>query len=200
MDSKVAREKDARGMAEAIRRYGAPVRRSYRYQVGEERWGYWEAARRKRGAEVVLLLRRPNGKYVVHTKSFYPQGVYRLLSGGIKPGEDVVSAALREAHEETGLCVDVLAFLALAEHCFLCGGRCLGLTSFLFVVSDRGGTLASGDPDESITDFREVSLDELREIAKELESLPPGWSDWGLFRASMHRLAVELLSGDQDGR
>jgi 8-oxo-dGTP pyrophosphatase MutT (NUDIX family) len=200
VDNRLESFSDVRGVAEAIALYGEPVRRSYRYRVREDRWGYWESARRKRGGEVVLLLRRPNGQYVVHTKSFYPQGVYRLLSGGIKPGEDLVSAVLREAHEETGLCVDVLCFLALAEHHFLWGSRGLGLTSYLFVVSDRGGILASGDPDESITDFREVSLGDLQGIATDLESLPPGWSDWGQFRSSMHRLAVELLSGDQDER
>ena len=96
--------------------------------------------------------------------------------------------------------MEVVRFLALAEHCFLCQDKCLGLVSYLFVLSDQGGVLGSLDPDESISDFREVSLDELQAIAGDLESLPPAWNDWGLFRASMHRLAVELLSGDQDER
>jgi 8-oxo-dGTP pyrophosphatase MutT (NUDIX family) len=183
------------GVAAAISQYGEPARRAYGYQVSEERWRYWESVCRKRAGEVVLLLQRPHGKYLVHTKAFYPVGAYRLLSGGIKPGEDLVAAVLREAHEETGLRVEVSRFLALAEHDFSWEEKHTGLVSYLFLLAEQGGTPISGDADESITDFREVSLGDLQIIAEELESLPAEWRDWGLFRASMHRLAVELLSG-----
>ena len=78
-------------------RYGRPVERVCAYQVSQDTFLYWELARRKRVAEVVLLLRRPNGRYLVHSKTFYPQGTFRLLSGGIKPGEDLLTAVKREA-------------------------------------------------------------------------------------------------------
>jgi len=191
---------DAGGVQAAISQYGEPVRRCYQYQVTENSWRYWESVRRKRTAEVVLLLRRPDGEYLVHTKGFYPQGVYRLLSGGIKPGEDLVAATLREAHEETGLCVQLERFLARAEHCFTWQGGCLRFLSYLFLLAERGGVLASQDLGESITGFRQVPLSGLGEIAHRLESLTPEWNDWGRFRASMHRLAVELLHDDRAER
>lgn len=196
-------EQDCRGVAgvaAAISRHGEPARRAYDYEVSEERWRYWDSVCRKRAGEVVLLLRRPRDQYVVHTKAFYPEGAYRLLSGGIKQGEDLVAAVLREAHEETGLRVEVSRFLALAEHRFTWADKHACLVSYLFLLAERDGILVSGDADESITDFREVSLDDLREVAAQLESLPPEWHDWGLFRASMHRLAGELLCGAPDER
>jgi len=200
VDSRAIDPNDARGVDAAIGRFGEPIRRAYSYQVSADRWHYWESVCRKRAGEVVLLLRRPNARYVVHSKSFYPQGVYRLLSGGIKPGEDLVAAVTREALEETGLRVNVSRFLAIVDHCFLWHNKSLCFVSYLFLLSEQEGVLRSGDPGESITDFREVSLDGLQQIAKQLEALPPDWRDWGLFRASMHRLAVDLLRGDQDER
>ncbi|MCS7179708.1 MAG: NUDIX domain-containing protein, partial [Anaerolineae bacterium] len=49
-----------------------------------------------REGEVVLLLRRADGSLLLHTKTFYPDGVYRLPSGGIRRGEKVLAAAARE--------------------------------------------------------------------------------------------------------
>jgi 8-oxo-dGTP pyrophosphatase MutT (NUDIX family) len=186
------------GLERAIAEYGAPVARTVQYDVTYDTFLYWELVRRKRTAEVVLLLRRPNGRYVVHTKAFYPQGTYRLLSGGVKPGEALVPAVRREALEETGLEVRIERFLGQIEHQFRHKGRCLPFTSYLFVVSDDGGEIASNDPGEEITDYREVALEELLTVADELESLPEDWIDWGRFRAVPHRLAVELLSQDDD--
>jgi 8-oxo-dGTP pyrophosphatase MutT (NUDIX family) len=201
MDGTIAKvSDDVNGLEAAISRFGEPVRRCYHYQVTESSWRDWETRRSKRAGEVVLLLRRKGGHYLVHTKGFYPQGVYRLLSGGIKPGEDLVAAVLREAHEETGLRVDVQRFLASAEHCFAWQDRCQRFASYLFLLSEQGGVLGSKDPAEAISDFREVPLASLEEMARNLESLSPEWSDWGCFRASMHHLAVEVLRDDHDER
>lgn len=182
-----------RGVTDAAARWGAPVRRAFRYEVSDDTFRYWRSVRRKRPGEVVLLLRRRNGLYLAHTKEFYPAGTYRLPSGGIKPGEDLVEAVFRETAEETSLEVEVMAFLAVVEHQFVRGDAQTDFTSYLFLLEERGGTLHPADAGEAITGFRELSLAEVVALAEALEALPPDWRDWGRFRASVHRVAGEVL-------
>ncbi len=184
-------EKGAPGLLRAIKRYGRPVERSYVHRVGKT--FFPTSAGPKRLFEVVMLLRRRNGLYLVHTKEFYPKATYRLLSGGVKPGEDLIAAVRREALEETGLEVRIESFLGILRHQFVCEGRSLPLVSYLFAVVEESGVLGCDDPHEAITGFREVTLREIAAMADSLESLPPDWIDWGRFRATAHRLAGERL-------
>lgn len=188
-----------RGLKKAVERYGTPAIREIHYDVKKRAWRHWRALRRKRVGEVVLLLRRANGRYLVHTKAFYPQGTYRLPSGGIKAGESLVKAARREATEETGLDVRVEAFLAIVRHHFRRHRKETNLTSYLFLLAEKGGTLHPADEDEAITGFRELPLAEVVALADALEALPPEWGDWGRFRASVHRIVGEVMDEEQAG-
>jgi len=180
----------AAGLRRAIERYGSPVERSYVHRAGKSFFA--NLAEQKRLCEVVILLRRRNGLYLVHTKEFYPTGVYRMLSGGVEPGEDLMAALKREALEETGLEVRVERFLGILHHRFLWRGQSLPFVSYLFLVVEEGGVLACSDPREAITGFREAGLREVADLADRLESLPADWADWGRFRATAHRLVGEL--------
>ena len=182
------------GVAEAVERYGPPVERVVTYDVRADTYRYWRRVRRRRAGEVVLLVRRPNDTYLVHAKAFYPPGVYRLLSGGIKPGEDLSAAVLREAAEETSLDVSVEAFLALVTHRFLRSAHEIEFVSYLFLLAERGGALHVADEGEAITGFRDLPLEGVVALADELEALPGEWRDWGRFRASMHRIAGEVMA------
>jgi ADP-ribose pyrophosphatase YjhB (NUDIX family) len=181
------------GLTEAIERYGTPAIRTYHYDVSQDTWHYWQTVRRRRAAEVVVLLRRRNGRYLVHTKRFYPEGTYRLPSGGIKPGEDLVEALRREMAEETSLAVCVEAFLAIVAHRFHRRGEEITFTSYLFLLREVSGTLHTADEGEEITGFRELPLAEVVALADELEALSPDWHDWGRFRASVHRVVGEVM-------
>ncbi len=85
------------GLASAIALYGRPEEQELAIPVSRETLEYWRELKDGRVAEVVLLVRRPNGNYLLHTKPFYPEGAYRLMTGGIHAGEDLIEAALREA-------------------------------------------------------------------------------------------------------
>ncbi|MHB0856590.1 MAG: NUDIX hydrolase [Anaerolineae bacterium] len=185
---------DIRGLACAIAQYGRPVERTACITVSEQSLHYWRGVLRKRASEVVIVLRRKNGRYLVHTKGFYPQGVFRLLTGGIEAGEDLLEALQRETKEETGLEVAIQRFLAVLHNRFVCGEEAVTFTSYLFLLQERDGVLGSHDDTESITGFREVDLAGLLVLAEELEALEPDWGDWGRFRATAHRLTAELLA------
>ncbi|MHB1293715.1 MAG: NUDIX hydrolase [Anaerolineae bacterium] len=187
------------GVARAVARYGRPPERTVSLAVSPESLESRRRLGRKRAAEVVMVVRRKNGRYLVHTKGFYPQGVYRLLTGGIEPGEDLLKAVQRETREETGLEVSTERFLAVLHNRFVCGDEAVTFTSYLFLLQELDGVLGSHDDKESITGFREVDRTGLLALADALEALEPDWADWGRFRATAHRLAAELLADEPQG-
>lgn len=182
------------GYQRAAARYGEPLVCELQYQVSKDTCDYWRRVRRKRRAEVVMVVRTLDGRFVIHTKSFYPSGIYRLMTGGIKLGEDLEAAARREALEEIGHDVTIERFLAVQHHTFVCGQECLSFTSYLFLMLAEDRPLQATDTTEDIADYRTVPLVGLIQVADQLERLPPDWIDWGRFRASAHRLAVETLT------
>lgn len=186
-------ESGIRGLAAVRERYGDPLVWQRTLNVSAETLAERRNLEDRRTAEVVLLVRRPNGRLLLHTKAFYPQGAYRLLSGGIQPGEGLVEAALREAHEETGLHVCIERFVGILRQRFVHDGEQTLFTSYLLLLAEEGGLLGNTDADEDITSYREVTPEELPAVAEALEALPPDWADWGRFRAMAHRLAAHVL-------
>ncbi|MBV9280806.1 MAG: NUDIX hydrolase [Chloroflexi bacterium] len=161
----------------------------------------WE--RRSRRREVCMVVRRPNGKLLTFTKTFYPPGVYRLLTGGVEPGEGVLDALRREVAEETGLDVAIRRLLALiayrAEGEEDCSPRAF---TFAFLLDDLGGTLGAIDPAERLAGYGEVDIPGLLTIADQLDHLPDSfsvdfgesWRDWGAFRAIVHRVVWQAMN------
>lgn len=186
-------------LAELARRYGAPRRI---HAPIEDRFD--DPIRKEdRFGEVCMVVRRPNGKLLLSIKTFYPRGAYRLPTGGIHHGEGVYDALVREAHEETGLEVEVRRFIA---HLSYPPARDVDATplfhTFAFLLEERGGTLGAIDTTEQIEDWREVTVDELPHVADFLENLGTqgtrdiggDWRAWGKFRAPVHRVVYDALS------
>ena len=140
-----------------------------------------------------MVIVRPNGNLLLHTKDFYPSGIYRLLSGRVLWREDVEKTLRREVREETNLEVSVERFLGLIDYEFRWNGNTLPFVSYVFELHEIGGDLCCIDTDEGITAFREATIDELSQVARQLEQLEPRWQDWGNFRAVAHRLVDTLL-------
>ncbi len=186
-----------KGLSRAIERFGKPIVWHKQLRFGAKTMGYYRGIGDGRVAEVVIALRRPSGCYLLHTKSFYPEGTYRLLSGGINPDEDLIDALVREAFEETGLQITVERFVGLVHHLFVHEHREMPFSSCIFEVTEAGGTLRLEDTAEQISGYHETDAKGLIEIARDLESLPPQWRDWGRFRAVAHRLAGSVLSVEE---
>ena len=147
----------------------------------------------KRRGEAVLAIQRPDGQTLLHTKRFYPEGVYRLPSGGVHPGEPVLSGVTREAKEETGLDVIVDRFLGTAEYEFCYEERRLYFVSYVFLLRANDDLPVVQDPKEQITGFRYVTSPGIRAVAAQLRALSTEWADWGRFRAPAHDLVADVL-------
>ncbi len=95
-----------------------------------------------RRSEVAMAIRRPSGGILLQTKAFYPAGTYRLPTGGIKDGEDVEHALLREVHEESNLDVEIERLVAVIDHSV---ARRQGALPLLHVLAPRDRRHAQGE-------------------------------------------------------
>jgi 8-oxo-dGTP pyrophosphatase MutT (NUDIX family) len=187
-----------RELAQLARRYGEP-----RHLDALIHDGFDDPIRRKdRFGEVLMAVRRPNGKLLVAIKTFYPRGAYRLPTGGIHHGEQIHDALARETKEETGLDTAVRRFLATIAYRGRSSPAAAPLFhTFAFLLDELGGTLGALDTDEQIEDWREMAPAELRAQTIVLEGLTTegtksiggSWADWGRFRAIAHRAVADAL-------
>ena len=155
--------------------------------------GDWFAGLMKRPGEVVMVFLRPGAKVLLNTKDFYPEGAYRLPSGGIHKGESPEETLVREAREETGLSAGIERKIAEIHWTFEHGDARGEFTSHIFLIAETREKPVVQDPDERITAFMEVGICELGEIADQLRNLTGRWHDWGVFRAYPHEVAFREL-------
>jgi len=152
-----------------------------------------------RRGEAVIVIPNSAGQVWLHTKSFYPTGVYRLMTGGLDPGEDAVQALKREALEETGFTTEIDRCLAVVTYNLANGVGRYPFVSFVFLTKPVEGIPSPIDNSETIDDFKAVPVEELVETARQLRRLDGDFADWGCFRAVTHELAAQALHLDQKG-
>ncbi|CAN5795436.1 NUDIX hydrolase [soil metagenome] len=162
-----------------------------------------------RRAEICYVMHRgdPAQGLLLHIKTYYPAGGYRLPTGGIHVGEQVEATLAREIQEETGLIVgtavdqvQVQRFLGVVAYELV--HRTLQRTDYFatyafLVQMPADATLDPQDPDESIAGWLWRSPVDLPTVATTLENIgdsAPDWADWGRFRALSHRFVAEALT------
>jgi len=162
---------------------------------------------RGRRAEICYVMHRgnPADGLLLHIKTFYPDGAYRLPTGGIQTGELVADTLAREIYEETGQTVGTAANQVKVER--LLGvlaydlfHRELGPVAFAtyhyLVQMPADGELDPQDEDESIGGWQWCTPAELPAVADRLDNVyrrSATWADWGHFRSLSHRFVAEML-------
>ncbi len=185
--------KEENEIAELARRFGEPLRWTREFALTTERNREWARKTTRRRGEIVLVVPRPENRFLLHTKPFYPDAVYRLPSGGVNAEEAVDAAARREAYEEMGFEATLARFIGVVENVFTMDGAKLTYPSYIFVTQPTTEPPRVMDPDERIAGFRDVPLETLGQVAEKLDALPPDWQPWGHFRATPHALVVDVL-------
>ena len=160
-----------------------------------------------RRAEICYVMHQgdPAIGVLLHIKTFYPAGAYRLPTGGIQTGEAVLATLAREIFEETGLSVGEGAATVHVERflgvlAYELAHETLGVVPFatyhFLVRMPEGATLAPQDPEESIGGWEWRPACELSAVADFLDGVhhqAAAWGDWGHFRARSHRFVAQCL-------
>ena len=162
----------------------------------------------RRRAEICYIMHRgePADGVLLHIKTIYPNGAYRLPTGGIHQGESVAGTLTREIYEETGLAVGDGVHQVQVE-------RFLGVVSYRLRHHEMGdynfatypflvrmpvdGVLDPQDPEEQIGGWMWRTPTQLQDVARFLETVgqvDPNWADWGHYRALLHHFVAKQLT------
>jgi 8-oxo-dGTP pyrophosphatase MutT (NUDIX family) len=138
-----------------------------------------------RDSDVTLFIFKED-KLIVIAKPWYPQGMYRAPSGGIKPGEDLELTAKREAYEETGVEIELVKYLLRIDVTFTCSQASEEWTSHVFTAR-----YLSGDPHPVDTiEIKKVHLLSLEELSELKEMLLKQNSGGLHYRAALTEAAI----------
>lgn len=150
---------------------------------------------RGRAHDITLLIFKDDNVAVIRKPS-YPPDIWRPPSGGIEPTETFEEGAVREAYEETGLCVQLREYLVRAEVVFQHAeqsGETMTWTTHVFLADWRSGEPHAVDTKE-IAEARWATRRELEfDLQERLDSAPThglryrGWVQRKAFEALQRR-------------
>lgn len=172
--------------------------------IGNLTEGYYKKVKQNvetdRRGEVVFCVIRPSGKAIVITCSEYPQGIFRIPTGGIGHSEDIVEAVYRETKEELGLNAEITDFAGVLKIRFDYSGESVMFYSYMFILKETGGRLLLDASDDEISEVGEVDIEGLKEVVEKLKNIKGDWNDWGRFRYETSNAVLEYLKKDTDRR
>jgi ADP-ribose pyrophosphatase YjhB (NUDIX family) len=181
---------DEEVLAPVRERLGTPVTLAWDGEISDAEWriATYNPARTH---DVTLFIRDPARRIALIRKPHFAADVWRPPGGGIKPEEDFVLGAVREALEETGLRVELRRYLVVTEATFRNAGRELPWRTHVFLAETSDTELAPADTEE-IAGARWGTLDELAGPLRE-RLLAEGRAFWR-YRVALHDAALAALS------
>jgi ADP-ribose pyrophosphatase YjhB (NUDIX family) len=187
---------DDREISQLAAVYGEPTYRELNIDADSYLYDSRLGRTKSRRGEVVMLIERPNESILLHRKGWYERGVYRLPTGGIEWGEGIEETLIRELDEETGYYDGNQRFLGILDCNFVFQSTALRFVSYLFYLWELKGSLRLPESNEDISDFRDVTVTDLPQVAENLRHVPTPRTGWGVWRAAAHDFAYELLVQD----
>lgn len=128
--------------------YGRPDELSYIQHVTPEEFRRIAGSMKNgRAHDITLYIKKDNG-YIFIAKPFYPPGLFRAPSGGVKPGENYAEGACREALEETGVDIKLVKYILRINVRFENGPDLIDWTSHIFLADYIRGTIDPRDKRE----------------------------------------------------
>lgn len=154
-----------------------------------------EAMVTDRFGEVVFAVIRPSGKIILIRSEEYPDGVFRVPTGGIHYGEDIIDSLYREVAEELGLQVAIREFAGMIHIRFRAGSEERQFYSFVFLLDETGGRLLEDALEDEVCEVLEADQAGMERALERLKTFGDDiyWAEWGKFRylttaAAMHAL------------
>lgn len=105
-------------------RFGVPQEAVVTFAIGDDEMRMLVSSTRgqTRLHDVTVFPVNPDGHIAVIRKPSFPADAFRAPSGGVKPGEEFVAAAVREMWEETGVTATLQRYLLRTTVTFTCPG------------------------------------------------------------------------------
>jgi 8-oxo-dGTP pyrophosphatase MutT (NUDIX family) len=187
-----SREAEEKALEEKL---GRPVVCSWEYEIAPWEYEVVDGSMYDgRAHDVTFFIRKSDDplKVAVVSKPFFPSGAFRVPSGAATSSETLEQGAIREAHEETGLDVELTRYVARIEARFTSGERKpIRWTTHIFEAREVGGKLEPTDTVE-IAEARWATLDELQGPIRQV-LIDAGW-DLFRYRVALTDLTVEALT------
>jgi 8-oxo-dGTP pyrophosphatase MutT (NUDIX family) len=157
-----------------------------------------EVARRKQHA--LILLQNDKGNFLLGMKKIYPEGIFRMVGGGMEPDEPPYKGAQRELEEETGLKAGIHEVYhlstVLAQIDETSTGESVEFVTHLFYYNCGNQKLKPSDDLDGIKEVTRTELEALIERYLELpKTIDPNkgfaWYDYGQLYSQIHQIALE---------
>jgi 8-oxo-dGTP pyrophosphatase MutT (NUDIX family) len=154
-----------------------------------------------RERHVLVIVQDRDGLLVTGLKSnFYPQGISRLLGGGVDQTETPEEAAKRELFEEIGATVSSVEPVAEVVITARTSEQTFYLTTYLYFATIDNRFKAGDD----VTSLKRLTVDQLFDLASKYENLRDddvyvngeykhSWGDYGKVYGPIHRIAAEYV-------
>jgi len=176
-------------------RYGSPIDLEWTGEITEREHAL-ATYNPTRTHDVTLFILDPDERIALIRKPHFAAGIWRPPGGGIKPAEDFVLGAEREALEETGLAVSLERYLVATRALFVHAGQSVAWSTHVFLARTQDAVLEPRDVDE-IAGARWGTLDELSGPLRE-RLLETGHALWR-YRVALHDAALESLRRGPEG-
>jgi 8-oxo-dGTP pyrophosphatase MutT (NUDIX family) len=170
-------------------RYGEPAELEWTGEITEREHALatYNPARMH---DVTLFILDPDERIALIRKPQFAGGIWRPPGGGIKPDEDFVAGAVREALEETGLHVALDRYLVASRAHFVYEPQDVPWRTHVFSARTTDTELQPQDPEE-IAGARWGTLEELGGALRE-RLLATGHAFWR-YRVALHDAALSRL-------
>jgi 8-oxo-dGTP pyrophosphatase MutT (NUDIX family) len=175
---------------EIEKKYGQPRELTMSFRMNPSEFEMLKQSMRDgRNSDVTFFIFKDK-KVIVIAKPWYPEGLYRAPSGGIKPDEDMELSAKREAYEETGVEIQLEKYLLRIQVTFTCGEASESWTSHVFTAR-----YLSGEPHPIDTrEIKKVALLSLKELSALKGKLLEQDSGGLHYRAALTEATINELS------
>jgi 8-oxo-dGTP pyrophosphatase MutT (NUDIX family) len=171
-------------------RYGEPIELEWTGSISEREHAL-ATYNPKRMHDVTLFIVDPSDRIALIRKQHFAAGIWRPPGGGIKPGEDFIAGAEREAYEETGLNVTLDRYLVAASASFLYEPHEVPWRTHVFSARTVDTELEPQDAEE-IAGARWATRAELAGPLREA-LLATGHALWR-YRVALHDAALAALA------
>jgi 8-oxo-dGTP pyrophosphatase MutT (NUDIX family) len=147
---------------------------------------------RGRAHDVSLLIMRAEQAAVIR-KPGYPDGAFRIPSGGVHPEESFIDGAVREAYEETGLSVKVEDYLLQVHVNFTFDGNAAPWTTHVMLARPLDGEAEAELAPHDVDEIEAARWMAWSELVHDVSPLLEGSGLGGLrYRARIHKRLDQL--------